>query len=101
MRLTQAIKVNEKVVPGFLLLVAVLARFESEERDAPCEGGDEVFVAADDIEGAADVAAGMEVAEDVCGIVGGLFVVEDAAGGFEELGVRLDGMLEVGRSGLT
>jgi hypothetical protein len=43
------------------LLIAVLRGFESEEGDAPCESGDEVFVGADDVEGAADVAALLEV----------------------------------------
>jgi hypothetical protein len=83
--LGQAVEVDEQVVPGFLLLVAVLAGLEGEEGDAPGEGGDEVFVAADDVEGAADGAAGVEVGEDACGVVCGGFVVEDGAGGFKEL----------------
>jgi hypothetical protein len=81
----QPVKIHEEVVPCFLLLVAVLAGFEGEERHAPCEGGDEVGVGPDDVEGAADGAAGVEVGEDGGGVVGGLFVVEDGARGFEEL----------------
>ena len=42
--LAEAVEIHEQVVPGFLLLVAVLAGFEGEERDAPREGGDEIFV---------------------------------------------------------
>jgi hypothetical protein len=61
MSLGQAVKIDEEVVPCLLLLIAVLRGFESEEGDAPCESGDEVFVGADDVEGAADVAALLEV----------------------------------------
>ena len=63
----------------------MLARFEGEERYTPCEGGDKIFIGADDVEGAADVAAGVEVGEDSGGVVGRLFVVEDRASGFEKL----------------
>jgi hypothetical protein len=89
----QAVEVDEEVVPGFLLLVAVLGGFESEEGDAPCEGGDEIFVGADDVKGAANRATGVEVCEDGGCVVCGLFVVEDGARGFEELGrlVRYSG----------
>jgi hypothetical protein len=67
------------------LLVAVLAGFKGEEGDAPGKCGDEVFVGADDVEGAADGAAVVEVGEDGGGVVGRFFVVEYGAGGFEEL----------------
>jgi hypothetical protein len=63
----------------------VLARFEGEERNAPCKRGDEVFVAADDVEGATNITAVVEVGKDVCGVVSRLFVVEDTTCGFEEL----------------
>jgi hypothetical protein len=81
----EAVEIDEQIVPSLLLLVAVLGGFEGEEGDAPGEGGDEVGVGADDVEGAADVATGLEVGQDGGGVVGGLFVVEDGAGGFEEL----------------
>lgn len=93
--LGQAVEVDEQVVPGLLLLVAVLAGFKGQEGDAPGEGGDEVGVGADDVEGAADVAPVLEVGEDEGGVVGGLFVVEDGARGFEELGGGLAGVGDV------
>jgi hypothetical protein len=69
----------------------VLACFESEERNAPCERRDEVFVGANDVESATNITAVVEVGEYVGSVVGGLFVVEDAACGFEELWVGLIG----------
>jgi hypothetical protein len=82
MRFAEAVEVDEQVIPRLLVLVAVLAGFEGEEGDAPGEGGDKVFVGADDVKGAADGAAGVEVGEDARCVVCGLFVVEDGAGGF-------------------
>lgn len=63
----------------------MLGGFEGEEGDAPGEGVNEFGVRADDVEGAADGAAGVEVGEDGGRVVCGGFVVEDGAGGFEEL----------------
>jgi hypothetical protein len=88
MSFAEAVEIDKEVVPRLLLLVAVLGGFKGEERDAPCESGDEVFVGANDVEGAADIAALLEVGEDESGVVCGLFVVEDGACGFEELWQR-------------
>jgi hypothetical protein len=67
------------------LFIAVLAGFEGEEGGAPCECGDEVFIAADDIEGAADVAAVVEFGQNARGVICGGLLVENGTGGFEEL----------------
>lgn len=42
----EAVEVDEEVVPGLLLVVAVLEGFEGEERRAPREGCDDVGVGA-------------------------------------------------------
>jgi len=75
-RFTEAVEIDEEVVPGFLLLVAALEGLEGEEGSAPGEGGDEVGGGGrgEDVEGAADVGAGVEVGENGGGVVCGLFV---------------------------
>jgi hypothetical protein len=86
--LGKAVEVDKKVVPCLLLLVTVFAGLKGQERDAPCECGDEVLVGADDVESTADVAAVLEVFEDGGGVIGRLVAVEDGTGGFEELRMR-------------
>jgi hypothetical protein len=82
----QPIEVNEEIVPGFALLVAMLERFKGKERGAPGKGSYKIGVRADDVEGAADGGARLELAEDRGRIVGWGVAFEDRAGGFEELG---------------
>lgn len=57
MRFAETVEVDQQVVPGLLLLVAVLGRFKSKERYAPCERGDKVCVRPDNVEGAPDLTA--------------------------------------------
>lgn len=80
-------EVDEEAVPGLVVFVAVFERFEGEEGGAPGEGGDEVGVGPQDVEGGAHVPAGEEGVEDLGGVVGGGGAGEDGAGGFEELGM--------------
>lgn len=82
----EAPEIDEEAVPRLLVFVAVFERFEGEEGGAPGEGGDEVGVGAEDVEGGAHVAAREEGVEDAGGVVGGGGAGEDGAGGFEELG---------------
>lgn len=84
-------EVDEEAVPGLAVGVAVFEGFEGEEGGAPGEGGDEVGVAAEDVEGGADVAAGEEGVEDAGGVVGRGGAGEDGARGFEELGRGMSG----------
>jgi hypothetical protein len=86
----QAVEIDKQVIPGLLLLVAVLRGFEGEEGHTPCVRSDEVLIRANDIKGATNFAARLELFEDLGSVVGGLFAVEDGTGGFKELG-----MLEV------
>lgn len=84
-RFAEAVEVDEEVVPGFLLLVAVLKGFKGEEGGAPGEGGDDILILAEHVEGGAHVGLVEEVLEDGGGVVGGLLAAEDAAGGLEEV----------------
>jgi hypothetical protein len=84
-RFGEAVEVDEQVVPRLLLDVAVLVRFECEEGYAPCEGVNEVLVGSDDVEGAADLTAGLELGQDLGCVVGGTLAVEDGAGGLEKV----------------
>ena len=47
--------------PWLFLLVAVLERFEGKEGSTPGKGSDNVFVAAQNVKGAAYVRAGLEI----------------------------------------
>lgn len=83
--LGQAVEVNEEVVPGLLLRVTVLGCLEGKERHAPCEGIDEVLVRSDDVEGTADLAARLELGEDLGCVVGGALALEDRASRLEQV----------------
>jgi hypothetical protein len=83
--LGEAVEVDEEIVPCFLLLIAVLAGLERQERDAPCECSDEILVGPNDIKSTANVAAILEVCENARGVVGGLVAVENRTGRFEKL----------------
>ena len=83
--LAEAVEVDEQIVPGLLLLVAVLAGFEGEERYAPSKGIDEVVVVANNVECAANVATCMELRKDLSGVVRWLFALEYGTGGLEHL----------------
>lgn len=65
----EAVKVNEEVIPGLLLLVAVLEGLKGEEGGTPGEGGDKVAVRADDVKGAANLRAGSEVRQNASCVV--------------------------------
>jgi hypothetical protein len=64
----------------------MLESFKGKERGAPGKGSYKIGVGADDIEGAADGSAGLELAEDRGRVVGWSVAFEDRAGRFEELG---------------
>jgi len=81
----QAVEVDQQVVPGFLLLVAVLEGFKGQEGAAPGEGRYEVLIFAEDVEGGADVGLVEEVLEDEGGVVAWLVSLENRASRFEEL----------------
>lgn len=82
---TEAVEIDEEVVPGCFLDVAAFEGFEGEVGGAPGEGRDEVRGVGEDVEGGADVLAGVVVGEDGCGVVGGFLAGEDGARGFEKL----------------
>jgi len=84
----EAVEVDEQIVPGLLLLIAVLAGFEGKERYAPSEGVDEIVVVANNVECTANVAACMELRKDLSCVVRRLFSLEYGTGGLEHLQQR-------------
>lgn len=83
--LRQAVEVNEKVVPGLLLLVTALECLESKEGSAPGEGINNLAVITENIKGRTHILLLHEVGQDTGGIVGGLVTFEHRACGFEQL----------------
>lgn len=84
-RLTEAVEVDEKIVPRFLLLITVLKRLEGEERSTPGECSNDVLVLAEHIECCAHVGLVEEGLEDGGGVVGRLVTVENAASRLQEV----------------
>ncbi|TKW50409.1 hypothetical protein CTA1_8296 [Colletotrichum tanaceti] len=85
----EAPEVNEQAVPRLLVLVAVAEGLEGQEGHAPGEGGDEVLVGAEDVEGGADVAAAQELGEDARRVVVAVVPLEDGARRLEEVAGHL------------
>jgi hypothetical protein len=83
----QAVEIDKQVVPGLLLLVAVLRGLEGEEGHTPCIRSDEVLIRPNDIKRATNFAARLEFGQDLGSVVGGLFTVENGTGRFKELGM--------------
>lgn len=81
----QAPEVDEEAVPGALLGVAVLEGLEGQVGCAPGEGGDDVGILLQDVEGGALVAAVQVAAQNAGGVVVGSLAGENGAGRFEQL----------------
>ena len=87
----EAPEVDEERVPRLLLDVAVLESLEGEVRCAPREGGDDVPIVGEDIEGAALVLCVQEGAEDLGGVVDRCLTLEYGACRLEEVACNLLG----------
>lgn len=87
MRLAEAVKVNQEIIPSLLLAITVLERLESKEGSAPGKCVNNVFILTEDIEGGTDVGFGKEIGEDAGSVICGLFALEDRASRFKKLDI--------------